>query len=205
VGAFCEASRGKNGSLLSQKCYICDIEPRETLKDRDPLATWDDPEAEGIFAAIASLIKLPETQKFRRPRVAAMLALKRLLSHTANMNHLDLTSSPFGQWCLQALHSSIRELRVAAGSVEAQPLYQYILNSNRRTLPAFLQSHLPAALLVKNRLVAIDVLRHMSGQNDLALQETSILAWGQIARYDRYPHFASIRLSCFPGYLAVTI
>ena len=70
-----------------------------------------------MFSTIASLIKLPKTQKQRRPRVTAMLALKRLLSHTTNLDHLNLATSPFGQWCFQALHSSIRELRVAAGFV----------------------------------------------------------------------------------------
>ncbi len=102
------------------KCTLCDDDSR----CRFAAVTSEDADTEEAICTIASLIKLPKTQKYRRPRVAAMLALKRLLSHTTNADHLDLATSPFGQWCLQALHSTIRELRIAAGSVKT--LY-YIL------------------------------------------------------------------------------
>ena len=107
-----KTSTGKGGRPVHGKCCICDMETR-----------YDSVSAPGsgleqAFSAIVNLIKLPKTQKLRRPRVAAMLASKRLLSHTANEEHLDLTTSTFGQWCLQALHSSMRELRIAAGSVK---------------------------------------------------------------------------------------
>lgn len=95
------------------KCQVCDND----MKSQQAASTWEGPESEEAFSAIANLVKLPKTQKYRRPRVAAMLALKRLLSHSANAEHLNLATSPFGQWCMQALHSSIRELRIAAGQV----------------------------------------------------------------------------------------
>ena len=85
------------------------------MRDNSVSAPWEGSGSDEVFSTIISLIKLPKTKKFRRPRVAAMLALKRLLSHTAKEEHLDLTKSAFSQWCLQALHSSIRELRIAAG------------------------------------------------------------------------------------------
>lgn len=90
------------------------------MRDNSAPASWESFGSEEVFSTVVSLIKLSKIQKFRRPRVAAMLALKRLLSHTAKEEHLDLTTSAFGQWCLQALHSSIRELRIAAGSVETR-------------------------------------------------------------------------------------
>ena len=37
-------------------------------------------------------------------------------------------------------------------------------------------------ILRKNRIVALDFLRTLSEKSELALQETCILAWGQIAR-----------------------
>ena len=98
---------------LQFKCYTCDAEPRDSSISQSSVG----PELEEGFSVLARLINMPRVQKHRRPRVAAMLALKRLISHTSNIDHLDLATSPFGQWCLQALHSSIRELRVAAGSV----------------------------------------------------------------------------------------
>ena len=101
----------ERGRPAPQKCYICDTE----MRDSSVSAPWEGSESDEVFSTINSLMKLPKTKKFRRPRVAAMLALKRLLSHTTKEEHLDLTTSAFSQWCLQALHSSIRELRIAAG------------------------------------------------------------------------------------------
>lgn len=153
------------------------------MRDNNICAPWEGSGSEEVFSTIASLVKLPKTKKFRRPRVAAMLALKRLLSHTVKEEHLDLTTSAFRQWCLQALHSSIRELRIAAGSVERRLCVDALLTGIRRTLPVFMQGTLRPSIVLKNRHIVLDFLRALSDQNDLALQETCILAWGQIARY----------------------
>ena len=101
-------------------CYICDTD----VRDNTVSALWEGPGSEEAFSTIVNLIKLPKPQKLRRPRVAAMLALKRLLSHIVKGEHLDLTASASGQWCLQALNSSLRELRIAAGSVVQRCLGQ---------------------------------------------------------------------------------
>ena len=50
-------------------------------------------------------------------------------------------------------------------------------------MPVFLQGISDPDILSKNRILSLDVLRNLSGQSDLALQETCVLAWGQIARY----------------------
>ncbi len=92
-------------------CHLCDGESIGLVA----AATLDSPELEEAFSAITNIIKLPRTQKERRPRVAAMMALRRLLTHTGNAEHLNLATSSYGQWCLQALRSSVRELRIAAG------------------------------------------------------------------------------------------
>lgn len=114
-----EGSSCDDGLSLQFKCCDCDAELRDSSRSTSLVG----PELEEIFSALTRLINMPRTQKHRRPRVAAMLALKRMLSHTSNMDYLDLATSPFGQWCLQALHSSIRELRVAAGSVNIFCVY----------------------------------------------------------------------------------
>jgi hypothetical protein len=108
-----EAPSLENNKTQQMKCTLCDDDSR----CKSAAATSENPDLEVIIYTVAALIKLPKTHKYKRPRVAAMLAIKRLLSHTANLDHLDLATSPFGQWCLQALHSSIRELRIAAGLV----------------------------------------------------------------------------------------
>ena len=118
--ALSETSIGERGRPIHYMCYICDTD----VRDYSVSALWEGPGSEEAFSTIVNLIKLPKTQKLRRPRVAAMLALRRLLSHNVKGEHLDLTASAFGQWCLQALNSSIRELRIAAGSVVQRCLGQ---------------------------------------------------------------------------------
>ena len=72
---------------------------------------------EQLFTLMESLLKLEHMQGAIKPRIAAMLTLKRLLSHTGNLQHLNLKNSQFAQWCMQALRSSLRDLRIAAGWV----------------------------------------------------------------------------------------
>ncbi|KAL8735716.1 MAG: hypothetical protein Q9181_002719 [Wetmoreana brouardii] len=96
------------------------------------------------------------------------MALRRVLNHRNEKAHFDLTNSVVGQSCLQALRSSSRDLRIAAG----------------RTLPSFLHGNVEDMTLRRNRVSALDFLRNLSEKSELALQETCILAWGQIASGD---------------------
>ena len=118
--ALSETSTGERGGRLYGMCYICDTD----VKDNTVSALWEGPGSEEALSTMVNLIRSPKLQKLRRPRVAAILCLKRLLSHIRKGEHLDLTASAFGQWCLQALNSSLRELRVAAGSVVQRCLGQ---------------------------------------------------------------------------------
>lgn len=52
----------------------------------------------------------------------------------------------------------------------------------RKTLPVFLQNGIDEGTLQKNRKGALDALRKISENGELGIQETCILAWGQIAR-----------------------
>ncbi|KAI9798913.1 MAG: hypothetical protein M1825_004926, partial [Sarcosagium campestre] len=88
-----------------------------------------------------------------------------VVAHSASSMELSLASSPFGQWCLKSLHSSVRELRIAAG----------------RTLATFLTSGIDEEILSENRMVAIDFLRKLSERSEVRLQETNVMAWGQCA------------------------
>ena len=63
----------------------------------------------------AELVRLPSFTETKRPRIIAMVALRRLVLHSMDPDFLDLETSPAGQWCLQSLRSSVRELRIAAG------------------------------------------------------------------------------------------
>lgn len=72
-----------------------------------------------IEALFTKLIRLPALAESRRPRVAAMLAIRRVILHCEDTELLNLETSGIGQWCLQSLNSSLRELRIAAGRVLA--------------------------------------------------------------------------------------
>jgi serine/threonine-protein kinase ATR len=60
---------------------------------------------------------LPRLSRTPGPRIAAMVALRRILMHSPNLTHMHLSSSASGEFCLHSLRSSIRELRVATGYV----------------------------------------------------------------------------------------
>lgn len=79
------------------------------------IALYELSDAEGLFDAIANLYQLAQKAKLGRPRVAALIAMKRLLSHFGNPIYLDISHSSIGRWCLQGLKSSIRDLRISAG------------------------------------------------------------------------------------------
>ncbi|EQL03330.1 phosphatidylinositol 3 [Ophiocordyceps sinensis CO18] len=133
-------------------------------------------EARLVFS---KLVNLPKFLESRRPRVAAMMALRRLVHHCEDRDFLDLDrAGPAdvavltpGRWCLQSLiNSSVRELRVAAG----------------RTLATFMPQRpiraLDQDLLYRNRKYSITVLKETSENDQPHLVETRILAWGQLGR-----------------------
>ena len=118
----------------------------------------------------SKVIKLPSFLKSRRSRVFAMVALRRIARHSADGEFWDLEKSGPGQWCLQSLHSSIRELRIAAG----------------RALSVFIAE--PAAarfnpeVLKRNRANVLGILKTLSDKEAAHLHETCVMAWGQVGR-----------------------
>jgi serine/threonine-protein kinase ATR len=58
---------------------------------------------------------LPKLTRTPGPRIAAMIALRRILMHSTNLNQMQLSTSTSGEFCLHSLRSSIRELRIATG------------------------------------------------------------------------------------------
>lgn len=115
----CAWAKTLSGSMVqtrehvhNQQCSICDVTmgPRRTSN----LAEHSD--MDGLLTATEKLIELTQKAKSRRPRIAALLATRRLLTHSASVDRLDLSKSGLGQWCLKYLRSSsLRDLRIAAG------------------------------------------------------------------------------------------
>ncbi|KAI9795604.1 MAG: serine/threonine-protein kinase M1 [Piccolia ochrophora] len=154
-------THARDGSVQSLKCLTCDAQ--EVLGGKN---VWHQGQSAEIFRTLDKLLKTSEFQQSTKPRVWAMTAVRRIMLHSDQPGFLRLKSFAFGQWSLHSLRSSLRELRIAAG----------------RTLPAFLTPNIDPDILQENRVVAIDYLRQLSASEEVGFEETSVLAWGQIAR-----------------------
>ena len=141
-------------------CSICDLDIKTNLP---PLISGDRSDTlVQIFVALVPLV-----QRSAKVRVVAMLALRRLLAHTSSPTNLDISNCGVGEWCLQSLRSSSRELRIAAAV----------------TLKLFVAPILQVGyqLVHKNRVTTLDVLHSLWARNVPSLQETTILALSEIA------------------------
>lgn len=99
-----------------------------------------------------------------------MVALRRVILHARDAEVLDLEKSVLGQWCLQALQSSLRELRIAAG----------------RAITLFLRHEVSKdigpQILARNTANALGFLKSVSDRNESKVNETTLMAWGQLGR-----------------------
>ncbi|KAH6705183.1 protein kinase-like protein rad3 [Leptodontidium sp. MPI-SDFR-AT-0119] len=157
----------EKGKIVDSRCSICDGVKLQDVVDIPHDKAACSAIAKGSIQTFTKLMLSRAFAESRRPRVLAMFALKRFATHFTDPEFLDLEVSPLGQWCLKSLKSSIRELRLAAG----------------RTIPSFLHGvYTPDSLTWKNRHNVIGVMRTFAEQgSSLLLQETTVLAWGQIA------------------------
>ncbi|KAK1839602.1 protein kinase rad3 [Colletotrichum chrysophilum] len=153
----------KDGKII---CDVCDRKD-EGPKRPEAIDTETKREAQSIFT---KLINLPSFKNSRRPRVVAMIALRRIINHTDEAELFDLETSPLGQWCLQGLHSSIREIRIASG----------------RALALFLKkqasSTIDISVVHRNRKNALGLLKAASEKDAVIFHETGVMAWSQLGR-----------------------
>lgn len=154
---------------LSEKCTVCDggspsqlSDEQQGISDSNKRIVWD---------SFQQVTRQNSFMESKRPRIAAMIALRRLALHCNSEQFLDLEQSSLGQWCIQSLNSSLRELRIAAG----------------RTLIAFVRPNiLPSRaamandLIRRNRQNSIALLKSASEKRQPHLTETCIMAWGQL-------------------------
>jgi len=122
------------------------------------------------ISCFIAIIRLPGFQEFKRSRVFAMVALRRLAKHSPSLGFLDFETSFPGQWCLDCLRSSIRELRVAAGRTFG--IY-FVDRPN---------NGLDKNLVRRKRKNALEFLKTLSDKDVMHLHEACILAWGQVGR-----------------------
>jgi len=104
-------SFGVQRGLNLYKCSYCDVDALQAMASERSYAQ----EGEELFKTLEVVQKLEEFQASTPVRVWAMISLRRLLNHTRDLARLDLAETAMGKWCLNALQSSRRLLRVAAG------------------------------------------------------------------------------------------
>ncbi|ETS84314.1 hypothetical protein PFICI_02339 [Pestalotiopsis fici W106-1] len=156
---------GKKGSSTFQ-CRTCshNTMPQEKPSCCEPGAR------SSILAAFRAVVDMPDFNVLRRPRVAAMTTLRRLVTHSPDSDFLDLETSTIGLWCMKSLSSSNRELRIASC----------------RTLPAFLNNWMSNSsndgVVQQNRAFALQALSSISDQALPHLAETCIMAWSHVGR-----------------------
>ncbi|KAF2097301.1 hypothetical protein NA57DRAFT_41563 [Rhizodiscina lignyota] len=147
-------------SYHSKPCRTCSS---SSLDDRIMTPSKN---GQAIAPILAKLIEWPGLHRAKRLRVLAMLAAQRVINHLDDHAFLDLAMSPLGQWCLKSVHSSLRELRIAAG----------------HTLTAFLQPGIPPNIRRSNTVYAVNFLKALSERGVLKEQETLVIAWAQVGR-----------------------
>ncbi|KAJ5708031.1 hypothetical protein N7488_007832 [Penicillium malachiteum] len=135
-------------------CQTCDLEQgsQETGHEKD---TEKFQELWAMFNFI-----LPKLTRTPGPRIAAMVALRRILMHSPCMEELHLSSSASGEFCLHSLRSSIRELRIATCN----------------SVVAFVRSTLQPDIRRANFVIVLEWLKNLSEKNDMPLHEACVLA-----------------------------
>lgn len=149
--------------------FLCSFCSEAKLTDLPVAPRLEQLHAIGI-SVFDNIIKRPSFLESRRLRVSAMIALRRLAKHSTNTELWDLEKSGPGQWCLQSLQSSIRELRIAAGRALA-------LFISEPPTPGFSWE-----VLRRNRANALSILKSVSDKGATNLHETCIMAWAQVGR-----------------------
>ncbi|QSS66872.1 phosphatidyl inositol 3-kinase [Histoplasma capsulatum] len=141
------------------RCLICDSVSPRLPNNR--------PQESSHFSEICKTMTeiIPVVQGSRKARIAAMFGIRNIVMHDPKNENVALHSSPLGEWCLQSLRSSLRELRMAAG----------------QTLPAFLRANLSSDIRRANFVIALEYLQNVLEKVDMPIQETSIMALGRLA------------------------
>ncbi len=154
--------------LGSTACQLCaglsTLTACPTCDDMDLARRQTTPAALELLSTILALV--PSIPRDSKARVVAMIVLRQLLLHSSSPDDVRLGPSAAGEWCLQSLKSSSRDLRLAAIG----------------TLQVFaMESMTDAALTRENRIVVLEFLQALWAKNEPAFQETAILALTRIA------------------------
>lgn len=104
-------------NFCNGKCSVCNGDRR--LRQEPDKNTWEENNRADdwteMFLMLTELFESQDLQLSDRNRVLAVLAIRSIVLHNRNPNELELGKSFLAESCLKYLHSSSRELRIAAG------------------------------------------------------------------------------------------
>ncbi|KIW85501.1 hypothetical protein Z517_00892 [Fonsecaea pedrosoi CBS 271.37] len=151
-----------SSSTLGNYCPTCD-------EDIETASTTSEPVSPASSELLKTLVILIQTISRRsRARIIAMSSLRRIIMHANSTEDLHLSQTPAGDWCLQSLKSSSRDLRIVAG----RTLQAYVMRRQQHDL----------SLARENRITALDFLDTLWHKEDFPLQETTVMALTQVAK-----------------------
>ncbi|KAJ5090417.1 hypothetical protein N7532_009101 [Penicillium argentinense] len=151
----------KPSEVISREMLFCQSCDDEQIRKNEYEERSEFADLWAIFNFILS--KLTRTPG---PRIAAMVALRRALMHSTSLNQMHLSTSTSGEFCLNSLRSSIRELRIATG----------------HSVVAFVRPNLPKDTRRANFVIVLEWLKNLSEKDDMSLQEACILTLCRLAR-----------------------
>ncbi|KAL2807609.1 hypothetical protein BJX63DRAFT_436875 [Aspergillus granulosus] len=150
----------KHLSRSRRLCRICDD---ERYDDPQPDPQTDDSET----SCQILMFIVPKISRSSNLRVTTMAVLKRVLTHTSALTHLQLPNSVFGDFLLSSLRSSVRELRVVASHSTVCFVRNSLDNETRRS----------------NFVVILEWLKSLSEKQEIALHETCIISLCRLAKF----------------------
>ncbi|CBF79340.1 protein kinase MEC1 [Aspergillus nidulans FGSC A4] len=149
------------GDLLrKQLCRMCD----EECQDSDLFKGQTD-ESDELCLILTFVV--PKISRSSNIRVITMATMKRILMHTLSSTHLQLSNSIFGDFILNSLRSSLRELRVLAG----------------QSIVCFVRHCLDHETRRRNFVVILNWLKNLTEEQETALHETCIMSLCRLARF----------------------
>ncbi|BCR99011.1 protein kinase MEC1 [Aspergillus luchuensis] len=142
-------------------CRICDSKCRDIEPESNSSILKSDELCQILNHIISNLSRTANL------RIAATVALRRTLMHTSDPAHMQLASSAFGEFCLNSLRSSVRELRLTTG----------------HSITSFVRRDLDHETRRGNFIVILDWLQSLSEKQETPLHETCILTLCHLAQF----------------------
>ncbi|RAL13613.1 protein kinase MEC1 [Aspergillus homomorphus CBS 101889] len=140
-------------------CHLCDDDRRDSRLE--PGQKWLS--ADGLCEIFVSI--LPTLSRTATSRITAISALRRVIMHAPECGYMRLATSVFGDFYLQSMKSSVRELRIMAGC----------------SVTSFVQMRLDRDIRHDNFIRILDWLRGISDKKDMCFHETCILTLCRLA------------------------